>query len=86
MGPVTLTRRFSQMDDDSVSAVLSFDTGKRRWTPSELEQVWDGLEKLDQESVTVLSFEPKGDGAALAAAGAELFRDMAELPGLLGLG
>ena len=34
----------------------------------------------------VLGFAPEGDGAELAAAGAELFRDMAELPGLLGLG
>ncbi len=31
-------------------------------------------------------FAPEGDGADLAAAGAWLFRDMAELPGLLGLG
>ena len=36
--------------------------------------------------MTVLGFAPEGDGADLAAAGAELFRDMAELPGLLGLG
>lgn len=36
--------------------------------------------------MAVLGFAPEGDGAELAAAGAELFRDMAELPGLLGLG
>jgi len=36
--------------------------------------------------MSVLGFAPEGDGADLAAAGAELFRDMAELPGLLGLG
>ncbi len=36
--------------------------------------------------MAVLGFAPDGDGAELAAAGAELFRDMAELPGLLGLG
>ncbi len=35
--------------------------------------------------MAVLGFAPEGDGAELAAAGAELFRDMAELPGLLGL-
>ncbi len=34
----------------------------------------------------VFGFAPEGDGADLAAAGATLFRDMAELPGLLGLG
>jgi HAD superfamily hydrolase (TIGR01509 family) len=33
----------------------------------------------------VLGFAPEGDGADLAEAGAELFRNMAELPGLLGL-
>ena len=36
--------------------------------------------------MNVLGFAPEGDGADLAAAGARLFRDMAELPGLLGLG
>ncbi len=36
--------------------------------------------------MAVLGFAPEGDGADLAAAGARLFRDMAELPGLLGLG
>ncbi len=36
--------------------------------------------------MNVLGFAPEGDGADLAAAGAALFRDMAELPGLLGLG
>ena len=35
--------------------------------------------------MAVLGFAPEGDGADLAAAGADLFRDMAELPGLLGL-
>ncbi len=34
----------------------------------------------------VLGFAPEGDSADLAAAGAALFRNMAELPGLLGLG
>ncbi len=34
----------------------------------------------------VLGFAPEGGGADLAAAGARLFRDMAELPALLGLG
>ncbi len=36
--------------------------------------------------MAVLGYAPEGDGAELAAAGAKLFRDMAELPGLLGLG
>jgi hypothetical protein len=37
--------------------------------------------------MAILGFAPpptQGDGAALIAAGATLFRDMAELPGLLG--
>ncbi len=34
----------------------------------------------------VLGFAPEGDGTDLTAAGAEPFRDMAELPGLLGIG
>ena len=36
--------------------------------------------------MSVLGFAPEGGGADLAAAGAALFYDMAELPGLLGLG
>ncbi len=36
--------------------------------------------------MSVLGFAPEGGGADLAAAGAALFCDMAELPGLLGLG
>ncbi len=36
--------------------------------------------------MNVLAFAPAGDGADLAVAGARRFRDMAELPGLLGLG
>ena len=36
--------------------------------------------------MNVLGFAPGGDGADLAAAGVNLFRDMADLPGLLGLG
>ncbi len=35
--------------------------------------------------MAVLGFAADGDGAELAAAGAKLFHDMAELPGLLGL-
>ena len=36
--------------------------------------------------MAVLGFVPEGDGAELTAAGARPFRDMAEVPGLLGLG
>ena len=39
-----------------------------------------------EDGVAEGGFAPEDDGADLAAAGARLFRDMAELPGLLGLG
>ncbi len=44
-----------------------------------------GVTAAKAAGMGVLGFAPEGDGADLAAAGAELFRDMAELPGLLGL-
>ena len=45
-----------------------------------------GVTAAAAAGMNVLGFAPEGDGADLAAAGARLFRDMAELPGLLGLG
>ncbi len=44
-----------------------------------------GVAAARAAGINVLGFAPEGDGADLAAAGARLFRDMAELPGLLGL-
>ncbi len=45
-----------------------------------------GVTAARAAGMNALGFAPEGDGADLAAAGANLFRDMAELPGLLGLG
>ncbi len=45
-----------------------------------------GVTAARAAGMAVLGFAPEGDGADLAAAGARLFRDMTELPGLLGLG
>ncbi len=44
-----------------------------------------GVTAAKAAGMSVLGFAPEGDGADLAAAGARLFRNMAELPGLLGL-
>ncbi len=45
-----------------------------------------GVTAAKAAGMDVLGFAPEDDGAELAAAGARLFRDMAELPDLLGLG
>ena len=45
-----------------------------------------GVAAAKAAGMDVLGFAPEDDGAELAAAGARLFRDMAELPDLLGLG
>ena len=45
-----------------------------------------GVTGAKAAGMAVLGFAPEDDGADLAAAGARLFRDMAELPGLLGPG
>jgi HAD superfamily hydrolase (TIGR01509 family) len=44
-----------------------------------------GVTAAKAAGMAILGFAPPGDGADLAAAGAELFHDMAELPALLGL-
>ena len=44
-----------------------------------------GVTAATAAGMGVLGFAPEGGGADLAAAGAVLFRDMADLPGLLGL-
>ncbi len=44
-----------------------------------------GITAAKVAGMDVLGFAPEDDGADLAAAGARLFRDMAELPDLLGL-
>jgi HAD superfamily hydrolase (TIGR01509 family) len=44
-----------------------------------------GVTAAKAAGMAILGFAPEGDGADLVAAGAELFHDMAELPGLLGL-
>ncbi len=45
-----------------------------------------GVTAARAAGMAVLGFAPEGDGADLAAAGARLFRNMVELPDLLGLG
>ena len=45
-----------------------------------------GVTAARAAGMAVLGYAPEGDGAELTAAGATLFRNMAELPGLLGLG
>jgi HAD superfamily hydrolase (TIGR01509 family) len=45
-----------------------------------------GVTAARAAGMRVFGFAPEGDGADLAGAGARLFRDMAALPGLLGLG
>ena len=44
-----------------------------------------GVTAATAAGMGVLGFASEGDGAELAAAGAVLFCDMAELPGLLGM-
>ncbi len=61
LGPVTLTVHITKEEDGTVSALLTFDTGKRIWTPEELQQVRDGLERLEQEGAIFLSFEQVGN-------------------------
>jgi tetratricopeptide (TPR) repeat protein len=66
-GPMSLTREYRLEKDGSVSAILRFDTVKRRLTPSEFMAARNSLRVLQNEKMTMLRFEQTG--RALLAAG-----------------
>ncbi len=67
LGPMTLSRSFTIGKDGVVSALLRFDTGRRRLSPEEFEAVKAALRDLKNEKSVLIRFEQVG--RALLAAG-----------------
>ena len=67
LGPMVLAREFSVGEDGVVSAVLRFDTGKRRLTPAEFETAKAAIRTLKGEKTIFVRFEQVGQ--SLLAAG-----------------
>ncbi len=61
MGPATLTQEFSTAADGTVVAHLVFDTGKRRYTVAEANDVRNKVTDLSSGPPILISFEPKGE-------------------------
>ena len=61
MGPATLSQTFSTDENGVVLAHLVFDTGKRRYTPAEANELRSKVTDLTSGPPIMLSFEPKGE-------------------------
>jgi transglutaminase-like putative cysteine protease/Flp pilus assembly protein TadD len=61
MGPATLTQGFSTDANGAVLAHLVFDTGKRRYTVAEANELRDKISDLTSGPPIMISFEPKGE-------------------------
>jgi len=60
LGPMVLASEYSVGEDGVVSAVLRFDTGKRRFTPAEFEAAKAALKLLKDEKTVFVRFEQVG--------------------------
>lgn len=60
LGPAALEEHFEANADGSVSAVLRFDTGKRRYTIVEATQLRNKVDELENGEAIVINFEPRG--------------------------
>jgi transglutaminase-like putative cysteine protease/tetratricopeptide (TPR) repeat protein len=61
-GPALLTTEFSSVAQDGViSGVFRFDSGKRRWSPAEVEEFREALKKWKQTSNPHFAFSLKGN-------------------------
>ncbi|HYM62870.1 MAG TPA: DUF3857 domain-containing protein [Thermoanaerobaculia bacterium] len=59
-GTATLTKEFATAPDGSVSAMLRFDTGKRRLTPSELEEMRKSIKEIRDSKPIIIGFDEIG--------------------------
>jgi tetratricopeptide (TPR) repeat protein len=60
LGPATLEKAFSRLEDGSVSVLLRFDCGKRRMTAEEAKQLRQGVERVRAEGVLLVGFSQVG--------------------------
>jgi tetratricopeptide (TPR) repeat protein len=82
LGTTALTREFAAQADGSVTAVLRFDSGKRRITAAEFEETRVAISKMLEEKSTLVGFDLIGqaklNAGDVAGALAE-FRKLAEI-------
>jgi transglutaminase-like putative cysteine protease/tetratricopeptide (TPR) repeat protein len=60
LGTATLTREFSTAADGSLQAVIRFDSGKRRITPAEYEQMRKAVHDVAEEKAVIVGFDQIG--------------------------
>ncbi|HET9225788.1 MAG TPA: DUF3857 domain-containing protein, partial [Thermoanaerobaculia bacterium] len=60
-GPGKLEESYSQGKDGTVEAVIRFDSGKRRISPSEFQSLRDGLRELAAEKPVMITFDQVGE-------------------------
>ena len=60
LGTTTLTKEYASQPDGSVTAVLRFDSGKRRISASEFEQTRAELKKIFEAKPTIIGFDLVG--------------------------
>jgi tetratricopeptide (TPR) repeat protein len=61
MGPASLTEEFSSDANGAVLAHLVFNTGKRRYTPAEANELRSKVSDLTSGPAIMISFEPRGE-------------------------
>jgi tetratricopeptide (TPR) repeat protein len=61
MGPAVLTEKFSKADDGVVTADLTFDSGKRRYTVAEAAELRNKIAEIVAGPALFVNFEPEGE-------------------------
>ena len=60
LGPALLTEQFSRDKDETVRAVIRFDTVKRRLTAQEAAEMRDKIAEMRESAPIMIGFEPRG--------------------------
>jgi len=61
LGPALLTEDFAAAADGTVHATIRFDTVKRRFTPSEVDDLRNGVVQIREGQPILIYFEPVGE-------------------------
>ncbi|HEY0140796.1 MAG TPA: DUF3857 domain-containing protein [Thermoanaerobaculia bacterium] len=60
LGTLTLAQEYSVQADGSVLATFRFDSGKRRLSASEVEEVRKAIKELDEKQAVMIGFDQRG--------------------------
>lgn len=78
-GPAVLTQEFSSNADQVVTATLRLDTGKRTWSPEEVEAAREGLRKFNASDAPQVRFDQTGQAALQAGKYREALEEFGKL-------